>query len=330
MACNLRCRHCGSSAGSPRVGELTTDEALKICDQFPDLLVREVDFTGGEPLLRKDWPVIAQHLKNMGININILTNGLHLQEEMVSTMKKVGISTVGLSLDGLEETHDMIRGLKGSFKSVLESIKKIQKAGMSVNVITTVNSINVEELPAIMNILKLLGVKFWRLQPIIPIGRVLSSDKLLIDNESILSLGHFIQKWSLPSEEDGMRIICADGLEYVLDDKKEKPWRGCSAGIVTCGITSDGRVKGCLSLPDNLVEGNLRERSLWDIWFDPNSFKYTRHYFKKQLGLNCSSCDKAKQCKGGCSANSYSATATFHNDPYCFHKISNLCNSHHV
>lgn len=74
-----------------------------------------------------------------------------------------------------------------------------------------------------------------------------------------------------------MHIICSDGLEYVIDnDQDEKPWRGCSAGNVSCGITSDGRVKGCLSMPDEVTEGDLRKNNLWDIWFHPDSFAYTR------------------------------------------------------
>ena len=83
LTCNLRCLHCGSSAGLPRENELTTEEALSICDQFPDLLVQEVDFTGGEPLLRSDWKEIANRLIDQGINVSILTHGLDLTSEKI-------------------------------------------------------------------------------------------------------------------------------------------------------------------------------------------------------------------------------------------------------
>jgi MoaA/NifB/PqqE/SkfB family radical SAM enzyme len=101
MACNLRCRHCGSSAGLPRAGELTTEEALRICDQFPALMVREVDFTGGEPLMRPDWPIVAGRIVELGITANILTNGLGLDAPLIAQMQDVGITGVGISLDGL-------------------------------------------------------------------------------------------------------------------------------------------------------------------------------------------------------------------------------------
>jgi radical SAM protein with 4Fe4S-binding SPASM domain len=102
---------------------------------------------------------------------------------------------------------------------------------------------------------------------------------------------------------------------------REPPWRGCPAGRLSCGITSDGKIKGCLSLPDNIVEGDLRQRDLWNIWFDSDSFVYSRQFSENKLGANCRSCDKAELCHGGCSAMSYGVTGDFHNDPYCFYRI---------
>jgi radical SAM protein with 4Fe4S-binding SPASM domain len=309
----------------PRVGELTTDEALKICDQFPDLLVREVDFTGGEPLLRSDWPVIAARIIELGIAANILTNGLILDSLMISRMKEVGISGVGISLDGLEATHDYTRDRKGSFASVMQSIALMRKADLPFNVITTVNALNLPELPDMLDLLLSAGVRFWRLQAIIPMGRVRDHSELQIDSNGILRLGRFIQDQRARLDKHVMNIICSDGLEYVVDDDPdEKPWRGCSAGIVACGITSDGRVKGCLSMPDELTEGDLRKDDLWDIWFNPESFAYTRQFSTGKLGSNCEGCEKGEDCKGGCSSSSYCATGRFNNDAYCFYKVNKV------
>ena len=95
---------------------------------------------------------------------------------------------------------------------------------------------------------------------------------------------------------------------------------GCTAGLTTCGIMSDGKIKGCLSLPDNLVEGDLRTSDLWNIWFNPNAFAYTRKFAQTDMGPLCSRCLKWEQCRGGCSAMSYTSTGLFHNDPYCFYR----------
>ncbi len=325
LACDLRCAHCGSSAGSPRHRELSTTEALELCEQFPALLVQEVDFTGGEPLLRKDWAEIATRLIGLGIPTNLLTNGLALTADTLARMKDVGISGVGISLDGLETTHDAIRNRKGSFTSVLQSIEGMQEAGLPLNVITTVNARNLRELPDLLKVLRQAGVAYWRLQPLIPMGRSLSHDDLHLDSSGILELGRFVRERRQNGETDSFQIICSDGLEYVDEEEScERPWRGCSAGITACGITSEGKVKGCLSMPDVLVEGDLRERTLWDIWFDPDSFRYTRCFIPEELGDNCKSCAKALECKGGCSSSSYCETGQFHNSALCFYKAKSL------
>ena len=159
------------------------------------------------------------------------------------------------------------------------------------------------------------------------IGRVKQSKELLVQKQAIIELGQFIRRWKPIAAKEGMEIVCGDGLQYLFNGEEnnpERPWRGCPAGWIACGITSDGKVKGCLSMQDDLVEGDLRKHDLWDIWFHPDTFSYNRKFNPEQLGPNCSSCEKGEKCKGGCSINSYSATGIFHNDPYCFYMIDKL------
>jgi len=322
LACNICCRHCGSSAGLPRANELTLEESLAICDQFPPLLVQEVDFTGGEPLLRPDWPRIASHLGKLGISTRILTNGLTLGPDTVAQMKDAGIASVGISLDGLEETHDYIRGHKGFFRLVLAAIDRALNSGLSLTVITTINALNLDQLPSLFTLLHSLGVSRWQIQPIFPLGRSSQATELQLTDQAYMQIGSFVQHWGSKAEEVGMEVGPADSFGYFTElDTRKPPWRGCPAGLVACGITSDGKIKGCLSLPDEVIEGDLRQHDLWDIWFDPHSFAYTRQFSVEKLGPNCRSCNKAEQCHGGCSTMSYGNTGNFHNDPYCFYGI---------
>jgi radical SAM protein with 4Fe4S-binding SPASM domain len=137
-----------------------------------------------------------------------------------------------------------------------------------------------------------------------------------------MQLGAFIPQWGPKTAANGFKIELADSLGYFTElDRRETPWRGCPAGLVACGITSDGKVKGCLSLPDKIVEGDLRQHDLWDIWFHLGSFAYNREFPVGDLGSACHACDKAELCQGGCSAMSYGSTGRFHNDPYCFYGI---------
>ena len=92
-----------------RRNELSTEESLTICDQFPAMLVQEVDFTGGEPLIRKDLAKIISYLKNINITSGIVTNGILLTHEKLTELKEAGLSHIAISIDGLKETHDFIR-----------------------------------------------------------------------------------------------------------------------------------------------------------------------------------------------------------------------------
>jgi len=323
LECNLRCRHCGSSAGEPRPHELSTQEALAICEQLPSLLVQEVDFTGGEPLMRPDWPQITERLVGSGIPCKVLSNGLMLTEGVVSEMKAVGMSGVGVSIDGLERTHDRMRGLQGLFGQLMLGIERVLLEEIPLTVITTVTGLNIHQLPHLYETLRDAGVRRWQVQPVFSLGRVRYAHELELTADQVLDLGRFVQAYVSLAKDEGVDLLPSDSYGYYTGlDTREPPWRGCPAGLVSCGITSDGKVKGCLSLPDNLIEGDLRERDLWDIWFDEDAFSYNRHYDAKQLGDNCRDCPQAEQCQGGCSAMSYGATGQFHNDPCCFTGIA--------
>jgi radical SAM protein with 4Fe4S-binding SPASM domain len=323
LACNLRCGHCASSAGTPRPYELSLDEALDICDQFPSLLVQEVDFTGGEPLLRTDWPKIAGRLRELNIPARMVTNGLLLQEN-VPLLRDSGIATIGVSLDGLEPTHDRIRRRPGLFRQVIDGVEASLAAGIPTAVITAVNWLNVKELPELLVFLQNLGVRHWQVQPTFALGRVREKGGLELTESAFLELGEFIQSSVATCRANDFTIMPADGVGYFAGlDTREKAWRGCGAGMASCGITSNGKVKGCLSHPDNLIEGDVRERELWDIWFDERSFAYTRQFTLENLGESCEGCQFGEQCKGGCMVMSYAATHRFHNDPFCFYGIQN-------
>jgi radical SAM protein with 4Fe4S-binding SPASM domain len=231
---------------------------------------------------------------------------------------------VGVSIDGLGVTHDYIRGRAGLFQQLVAGVGRVLDADLSVTVITTVNALNIDELPALFALLRSLGVSAWQVQPIFPLGRGQTSSELQLSEQAYMQLGTFVHEWAPLVAEAGLELLPGDSLGYFTElDTREPPWRGCSAGLVACGITSDGKIKGCLSMPDELVEGDLRQHDLWDIWFHPDSFAYNRSCSPDDLGPVCDGCDKAAECLGGCSAMSYGATGRLHNDPYCFYSIRN-------
>jgi radical SAM protein with 4Fe4S-binding SPASM domain len=325
LACNIRCRHCGSTAGEERRNELSLTESLAICDEIRDLLVSEVDFTGGEPLMKEGWDTIAARLTKLGITTKLLSNGLLLNEENIKRMQDAGVSGVGISIDGPENSHDFIRGRNGMYRKILESIERVQSAGLPLTIITTVNGLNVGLLWEIYNQLKTLSIERWQIQPLFPYGRSHETEELALSDEQYLELGRFYQEWSAKEHMDGPLVLPADSFGYFTElDPRDPPWNGCPAGLIACGVTSDGRVKGCLSMPDNLSEGDVRSESLWKIWTNPDSFAYNRKY-RGNVGRNCVGCEHIEACNGGCAAMSYGYTGVFHNDPFCFTRLLKLC-----
>lgn len=320
LACNLRCRHCASAAGVIRSDELTLQECLSVCDQLPDLLVRECDFTGGEPLMRADWPIIAARLVQFGITTQIITNAVALDADAVRQMVDVGISGVGFSVDGLGPTHDSIRMRPGLFDRIVKGIHMVEAAELPATVITTATALNLDELPELLRALHGAGVRRWQIQPIFPVGRGKTHAELHLTNEAYLRLGSIARQLASDGKSLGVEVGVADSCGYFTElDTREIPWRGCPAGRVSLGIASNGDIKGCLSLPDELVEGNIRERTLWDIWFDSTSFRYNREV--GVAGPNCRGCEEFEVCGGGCAAMSHGCTGRFHDNPYCFKGI---------
>jgi radical SAM protein with 4Fe4S-binding SPASM domain len=318
LTCNLSCRHCGSSAGRPRHSELSLEEALDICEQFPSLLVREVDLTGGEPILWAGWPKLASRLSDKGIITKIITNGWAVTPDVASIMKDVGISGVGFSLDGMEETHDFIRNRSGSFLHVVKGIQALVEREIPVTVITTVHDLNVRQLSSLSGLLRSLRVEKWQVQPLFPLGRSRTESMLKLSEDNYLDLGRFVRDFTR-SGSDIPEIETADSYGYFSDcDICPIPWKGCPAGLVSCGITSDGHIKGCLSMPDDFIEGDIRKSDLWSIWFRPGAFAMTRGFSSESLGENCRGCEKSAECQGGCTTMSIGYTGKAHNDPYCF------------
>ena len=109
MACNMRCGHCGSSCTDRLPDELTQEEALRLCDDLVELGLRFITLSGGEPLLRQDWPTITRRLTDQGTVVNMISNGWLVDDTAIDRAITSGLQSIAVSLDGLEKTHDSIR-----------------------------------------------------------------------------------------------------------------------------------------------------------------------------------------------------------------------------
>lgn len=322
LACNLNCIHCGSAAGKARSDELSTEEALQLCDDLKRIGCKGIALMGGEPLLRHDWVTISEKVHDLDMELSIITNGWLGQNDVI-TQKIVDLSPecVTVSLDGGESSiHDMIRGVEGSFERATKAIDRYAGLGLPTSVITTVHKLNLKELTKIRDFLMGKGVA-WQIQMATPHGRL--KREHVLSKDDFYSVALFIAATrKLYSKE--LMVAGAHDMGYfstILDELQVRSWQGCQAGIGTLGIQSNGNITGCLALPEQFIEGNVRERSLSEIWYDDESFKYSRYVKMSDMKAHCASCEFRGICRGGCSAVSVTVGKGLHQDPFCVRHI---------
>jgi radical SAM protein with 4Fe4S-binding SPASM domain len=323
LRCNMRCLHCGSSAGTKRIKELSTEEWIRVTRELSDMGGNYITLLGGEPFLRSDWFEISKAINDYGLNLTIISNGLLINEEMISKLRTLDLYSMAISLDGgTSESHDKIRQIKGSFKQCKKVLSMLKDAGINTSVVTTLNKINFEDLPSMRDFLLDKGIA-WQVQIAVPIGRFPKS--MMLSEKEFYSAALFI---ATTRKNYGLKRLPVMGAHcfgynssYLSNVNIIPFWKGCQAGVSLLGIQSDGGVKGCLSLPDEFIEGNIREKSLSEIWNGPNFCSYNRDFKIQDLGNYCKDCKYGKSCKGGCMSVSTSVTGEKHNDPYCFRLI---------
>jgi len=324
LDCNLNCLHCGSSAGSSRADELTTAEAEQLCQDLKKTGCLGITLMGGEPLLRKDFWRIAPLIRDLGMELTVITNGTVFDQETFSRLKSLTPRAVAVSIDAAEpELHDRIRNRDGAFEKSADFVNRALCEGLPVTVITTVHKLNLTELPAIRELLR--GRKIaWQIQVAGSEGRRFPRE-LLLDEEEFYSVGMFIAATRKKYPRTQMPVIGAHDLGFnslLLDNISLAPqWHGCQAGISVLGIQSNGAIKGCLSMDDSTVEGTIRALDIAEVWQNEAAFPYSRRFTAAEAGDNCAGCRHLDSCKGGCNEMSLMKTGLLHNDPYCFHRI---------
>ncbi|MCK4364475.1 MAG: radical SAM protein [Thermoplasmatales archaeon] len=329
LECNMNCMHCGSSAGKTRDYELSFDEMKKLFQDLSELGCGLVTCMGGEPFLRKDWYEIMKAIKDYGMNFTVMSNGYNINDEIVKKIKPLQPYAVTVSIDGATaETHDKIRGVKGSFDRCMNALKLLRTADIPTSVITTVHKLNFKEIPDMKNFILNRNIA-WQIQIADPIGRF--PKKFHLTEKEFYSLALFIATSRKKYGIEKLPVMGAHCIGYhskVLPNVMLSPrWEGCQAGMSVLGIQSNGNVIGCLSLPDNFVQGNILEKSIKEIWNDSSFCAFNRNFSKEQLKGNCIDCKHGKSCKGGCAAVSISTAGKLHSDPFCLYNIEKQASS---
>ena len=333
LKCDLACNHCGSRAGKARPSELSTEECFDVVKQLAHMGCREVTVIGGEAYLRKDWVEIIRAIRDHGMDATMTTGGRNLTEERVAAAAEAGLQGVSVSIDGIEETHDKIRGVHGSHKAALEAITRLKRHGITVGCNTQINTLSWQQLPQIMDTIIEAGASHWQVQLTVAMGNAVDHPEMLLQPYQLGTLYPELARLYREGFERGLLMMPGNNIGYFGPYEhlwrgghdRTGHWIGCNAGQNTIGLEADGTIKGCPSLPTNGYSGgNIRDKSLEEIWVKAPELNFTRDRTTNDLWGRCKTCYYADVCRAGCS---WTTTVMFGkpgNNPYCHHRVLEL------
>ncbi len=322
-SCPLSCKHCRAAAqNTPYEGELTTDEARRMLASIATFAKPVLILTGGEPLLRPDVYEMAAYARDLGMRPVLATCGSLLTDEAARKLKAAGIATISISIDGADaESHDAFRGTDGAFAAALTGIETAQRAGIDVQINTTVTKDNVDELADILEIAVDSGAKVFNPFLLVPTGR----GKELADREMSPSQYEQTLRWLARQQgcdDIGIRVTCAPHFQRIvremgLEDAGIHGGGGCLGGKSFAFVSHRGKVQCCGFL--DVEAGDLRDHGMdfRKVWEGSALFADLRDTGRYKG--RCGGCEFVAVC-GGCRARAYTILDDYlQEEPFCLH-----------
>ena len=315
--CNLKCVHCYAHAtGEAAKDELSTEEGKVLLDDLAQFGCPVVLFSGGEPLVRQDLVELADYAVKLGMRAVISTNGTLITRAVAQDLKDVGLSYVGISLDGMREVNDRFRGVRGSFNRAMAGIAHCQQAGIKVGLRFTINRMNAAEIPAIFDLLEERNIPRVCFYHLVYAGRgseLMEEDLSLEETREVVDLiidrTQDLHERGIPKEvltvdnhADGPYVylrLLREGSERaqeVLELLKMNEGNSSGRGI-GC-VSWDGQVHADQFWRHHSF-GNVRQRPFSEIWSDMSDPLMARLKNKKEYVTGrCASCHWLDVCAG--------------------------------
>ena len=337
-ACNLNCVHCYARAvHHSEENELSTQEGFTLLDDLAAFGVPVILFSGGEPLVRPDLIELANHAVGKGMRAVISTNGTLIDKKKAMEFKKVGISYVGISLDGLEKVNDHFRGMNGAFKMALKGIDNCLEAGIKVGLRFTINQPNASQVPGIFNLMEEREIERICFYHLVYSGRgsdLIDQDLSHEETREIVDL--IIDKTKDMYDRGKIKEVLtvdnhADGPYLYMRMLKEKDPRASEVLklLQMNGGNSSGNGIGCVSWDGEVYAdqfwrehslGNILHRPFSQIWSDETDPFITKLKDKKRyVKGKCSNCKWLDICGGNFRARGESVSGDIWGvDPACY------------
>ena len=335
--CNLKCIHCySSSTDIDYPNELSTQEGKKLIDDLAQLGSPVILFSGGEPLLRPDLLELAQYAVDRKMRAVLSTNGTLITKEIAAKLQKIGLSYVGVSLDGLEKTHDRFRGKKGAFAQAIQGIRNCRQAGIKVGIRFTVNKHNLPDVAAMFDLLRSEKIERLCFYHLVYTGRGSKLRQEDLTHQETRKLLDLIMSQTKKMFAEGLQpeILTvdnhADGPYLYLKVKEENPARakevlellemneGNSSGHGIGCISWDGEVYAD-QFWRNQPLGNIRQKPFSKIWLDEkNELLVKLKDKKKYVTGRCAACLWLSVCGGNFRARAEATGDIWGPDPACY------------
>jgi len=332
--CNLKCVHCYADANEfPADNELSTEEAKQFIDDLAEMKIPVLLFSGGEPLLRKDIFELASYATSKGLKCSLSTNGTLITPEVAEKLKEQGFTYVGVSIDGLKETNDHFRGVKGAFERALEGLLNAKEAGILTGIRFTVTKYNIKDIPDIIDLLAENEIPRFCLYHLVPSGRADFKDDITVKQRREL-VDWLIEK-AIQLHDDGYKTEIltvdnpADGIYVYLklkeidDDLAEtaleflKYRGGDNSGKRIANVDMFGNVHPNQFWWDYTI-GNIRQQKLSEMWLNPKDELLIKLRNKTAyLRGRCGKC-KFKEVCGGFRLRALRAGDLWGDDPDCY------------
>lgn len=335
--CNLSCTHC-YAATDGLTGDLSTHEALAVIDDLAEFGCPVLLFSGGEPFTRPDILQLARHAAGKGLRVVFSTNGTLIDAALAAEIKAIGVSYVGISIDGSEKTHDLFRACPGAFQRSLEGIRHCRDAGVKVGLRVTMTKDNVGDIAAIFDLMEAERIPRICLYHLVYCGRGaelasqdLSPDQRRAALDLIIARTARLHERGFPVEVLTVDNHC-DGPYLYLRMTAEKNPR--AEDVMTLlrmnGGNSTGNGIGCISwdgtvYPDqfwrNKPVGNVRSQRFSQIWGhpEPGSLLALLRQKKSHVTGRCVTCRFLDVCGGNFRARAEAATGDIWGvDPACY------------
>ncbi len=336
--CNLKCLHCYARAGArPAPGELSFNEGLALLQDLHDFGVPVVLFSGGEPLMRPDLLELVARTVALGLRAVISTNGTLIDREAAGRLKALGLSYVGISLDGTEATHDRFRGQAGAFAAAMEGVTNCQEAGLKVGLRFTVSRLNFQEVPAIFDLVEEYQIPRICFYHLVYAGRGTKLVEEALSHAQTRELVDLICARTRRLFEMGQAVEVltvdnhADGPYIYLKLLREDPARAAAVLelLQMNEGNNSGRGIGCVSWDGEVHAdqfwrhysfGNVRERPFNAIWTDLRDPLMARLKEKKRFVTGrCARCRWLAVCGGNFRVRAEALTGDlWAPDPACY------------